>query len=42
MREQLRQEVLRRFAGAPDKQQARDLRDEILSNTCLLYTSRCV
>lgn len=33
MREQLRQEVLRRFAGAPDTQQARDLRDEILSNT---------
>ena len=28
MREQLRQEVLRRFAGAPDTQQARDLRDE--------------
>lgn len=37
MREQLRQEVLRRFAGAPDTQQARDLRDEILSNTLQRY-----
>ena len=39
MREQLRQEVLRRFAGAPDTQQARDLRDEILSNTLQLLSS---
>ena len=37
MREQLKQEVLRRFAGAPDTQQARDLRDEILSNTLQRY-----